>query len=142
MMGGQPADAGDVGEEKHGTPGKIQGTEDAGRQGQERPAAPPKDAAAKPEQNEQQKDCRAERMPVQGLQKVAVAEANERPGKPAAGAGQAGQVVKQADGGETSDLSSRAVRQRQQHTGSENSRQNQKNRSGIGFLEHGLILPD
>ena len=114
VMHRKPADAGDPGQNSDEAGERAQAGKSAWRQGQQRHATPVVNAAAEPEQGTQQKKDWAERVPVQSFGKMTVAERDKRPGEAAAGAGQAGQMVKQAKRGKISNLAVCAVRQRQQ----------------------------
>ena len=70
-------------------------------------------------------------MPVQGFAPLPVTKTDKRPGEAAAGAGQAGQMVEQADRRQAGNLTALTVWKRQEQTGGEDSRKQSPDRAGI-----------
>lgn len=119
VMRRQPGDANDAREQHDQAGGKAEAACSAVRQRQKCHPAQPVHAAAEPEQQEDCINSQAKRVPVQRVAPVAVADADKRPGEAAAGAGQAGQLVKQADRRQMGDPAT-GRGQGQQHAGGKN----------------------
>lgn len=138
MMTNEPADpyrAGDN-QQSGGRPAQSAGC--LGRQRPECHAASPREAAPEPEQQKDAVDEPAKRVPVQRFAPLPMPEADKGAGQAAAGAREAGQVVKRADGRQMAQMTL-AVRQRQQDTGRDNRGEHRPYSAGIGSYLFGCI---